>query len=139
MYPKGNSREFMQQIADRSVSRRRPVRYGEDMKTLMIGSLSLSLGCVVLAAMGFSMLGKPMGEWNVRQFYGEHIMSSVAATVAIVGMALGYLGFRIGWKDGRRISGLSVAGILSCYLAVSFSLILVIYHEGQQIYHEGQQ
>lgn len=128
----GGSRDLIQRIAERSNSQRRTVghQYGEDMRTLSIGSLSVSLGMVATASVANSLAGKAMGEWNVRQFYGVLTMSSIAAIVAIAGMIFGYLGLSIGWRSARRVSLLSALGLLSSYLAVSISLILVLYHEG---------
>lgn len=122
------SREMLQRIAERSVVPRRAIRYGEDMRSLTAGSLSASLGLVALVALVDSMRGYP-GQWNVREYYGALIMSSVAAAVAIAGIILGWIGLRVGWRAGRRISIASAFGMASCYLAVVVSLLVVAYHE----------
>lgn len=96
---------------------------------MMVGSLSASLGLAVVTALINSMLNKPMYDWNVRESYGAFVLSSLAAVVAIVGMMLGFVGLRLGWKAGRRVSIISAFGVLCCYLSVVISLIFVLYHE----------
>jgi len=96
---------------------------------MMVGSLSASLGLAVVGALINSMLNKPMYDWNVRESYGALILSSLAVVVAIAGMLLGFVGLRLGWKAGRRVSVTSAFGVLCCYLAVLISLIFVLYHE----------
>ncbi len=98
------------------------------MRTLTAGSLSAALALVALYALCVSLIGR-RDNWNDLEHYGVRVMSFQAAVVAAAGIALGWIGLSIGWKNGRRVSMTSVFGVIACYLAVAVSLVIVAYNE----------
>ena len=77
------------------------LRFGETTTSLLIGSLSASLGIVVMWAAVAGMLKRPLVEWNSQQFgvAGQFFdLSGLAAGVALVGLLLGVGGIALSRK-----------------------------------------
>ncbi len=90
--------------------RRRPIR--ESLDTLVLGSLSTSIGVVLLIVVVAGIVRQPIPEWNEKAISGVSyfVPSKVCAIVAIAGEGLGLAGILLARYRHGTISPLSILG-----------------------------
>ena len=100
----------MRPTPDRETGRRLPIR--ESLDTLVLGSLSTSIGLVLLIALFAGIAQRPIPEWNEKAISSAsyYIPSKVCAIVAIAGECLGLAGVLVARYRHRTISPLSTLG-----------------------------
>jgi hypothetical protein len=105
------------------------IRFRETTPTLLIGTLSASLGIVVMWAVVAGILNRPLVEWNNRKpgAAGDFIdLSGLAAVVALLGLILGMAGVALSRRRPGMISPTSVFGAVVCELTFLVALVHVI-------------
>jgi hypothetical protein len=105
------------------------IRFRETIPTLLIGTLSASLGIVVMWAVVAAILNRPLLEWNHQKpgVSGDFIdLSGLAAFVALVGLMLGLGGIALSRKRAGMISPTSVFGAVVCELTFLVALVHVL-------------
>ena len=92
-------------------------RIRESLDTLVLGSLSTSVGVVVMLGLISGMIGRPVEGWNQAQIasVGKYLVPTLDwGIAAIVGEVLGVAGMLVGYIRRGAISPLSVLGTIIC-------------------------
>ena len=86
--------------------------FRESLDTLLLGSLSTSIGFVLLIALASGIARRPIPEWNEKAISSAsyYIPSRVCAIVAFVGECLGLAGILVARYRHGTISPLSTLG-----------------------------
>jgi hypothetical protein len=87
-------------------------RFQESIDTVILGSLSISVGIVVLIVVISGIAGRPIGDWYHTSRYPRP--STTCAVAAVVGELLGVAGVALSMFRRRTISRLSAIGIVMC-------------------------
>ena len=87
-------------------------RVRESLDTLVLGSLSTSIGVVLLIALVAGIFGYPILQWNEKAVSAAsyYIPSKICAIVAIAGEGLGLAGILLARYRHGTISPLSTLG-----------------------------
>jgi hypothetical protein len=97
-------------------------RFRETLDTAILGSLSSSVGIVVLIVVMSGLIGRRVSDWHEDKFiYTTRVInylepSSTCAVATVVGEILGLAGIALAWNRRRTISPLSTIGTLTCLL-----------------------
>jgi hypothetical protein len=87
--------------------------FRESLDTLILGSLSTSIGVVVLIAILSGMVGRPVQGWTVAS--GKYLIPTIDCGIAaVVGEFLGVAGILVGQVRRGVISPLSTLGTVVC-------------------------
>src|SRR5438270_12212620 len=123
--------DFTQRLFQQAQAPVKPgFRFRETTPTLLIGTLSASLGIVVMWAVVAGLLNRPVVEWNNRKpgAAGDIIdLSGLAAVVALVGLVLGLGGIALSRRKPGMISPTSVFGAVVCELTFLVALVHVLF------------
>ena len=128
-----NHRDLVKSLIQKTeaTSPKTTLRYRETMTTLMLGSLSASLGLVALAGAVSGMLNRPLQEWST-QLEGPlgtfRSLSALAVLVALVGLLLGIAGV-LASRNKTILSPVSVLGAGLCYITFVISLVHALSYE----------
>ena len=91
--------------------------FRETLDTAIFGTLSTSVGVVILLTMISAALGVQRNEW--RALMGDGGVPSFSYGIAaVVGEALGLIGLGLGRLRGAAISPLSAVGTLLCLIQI---------------------
>jgi hypothetical protein len=103
--------------------------YYETVPTLLLGSLSASLGIVVMAAAIAGILNRPLPDWSVKEPNAGSLyyLSLRGALIAILGMLLGIVGIVVSRRRRQIISPVCVLGATTCYLTFIVLLAYIAY------------
>jgi hypothetical protein len=91
--------------------------FRESLDTLILGSLSTSIGVVVLIAILSGMVGRPVQGWNEPPIIagGKYLIPTIDCGIAaVVGEFLGVAGILVGQVRRGAISPLSTLGTVIC-------------------------
>jgi hypothetical protein len=91
--------------------------FRESLDTLILGSLSASIGVVVLIAILSGMVGRPVQGWNEPPIAsgGKYLIPTIDCGIAaVVGEFLGLAGILVGQVRRGALSPLSMLGTIIC-------------------------
>ncbi len=118
MHEGGEFRQFVFKVADASrPDRKRWQRFRETLDTTILGTLSSSLGVVILVIGLLGLLGMGRPGWH-EQVRGWHMPSTNFGIVAIIGETLGVAGLALGQMRGGIIPPLCAMGTIVCLVAM---------------------
>jgi hypothetical protein len=104
-------------------------RSRESLDTLMLGSLSTSIGIVVLFALLAGMVGRPVEGWNEAPIASGgryYIPTPDCGIAAVVGEFLGLAGMALGQARRGATSKLSRLGTIICLVHMYLFLIYIM-------------
>jgi hypothetical protein len=107
---------------------RRRSRFRESLDTLILGTLSTSIGVVLMAAFACGVARHPIPGWNERAISSSasyYIPSKDCAIAALIGEALGLAGIILARYRHDTISPTSAAGTAICFLHISLFFLHV--------------
>ena len=110
-----------------TATRRRP-RFRESLDTLILGTLSTSIGVVLMTALAWGIAGRPIPGWNERAISisaSYYIPSKDCAIAALIGESLGVAGIVLAKYRHHTISPVSTAGTILCLLHMSLFFLHV--------------
>ncbi len=93
------------------------LRFRETLDTAILGTLSTSIGVVLLLAVIAGALGVERNQWRALMDEGG-VPSFTYGIAAIVGEALGLIGLGLGRLRGAAFSPLSAVGTLVCLIQI---------------------
>lgn len=112
----GDFRQFVFKMAEANrPEQKRWLRFQETLDTTILGTLSTSLGVVVLVIGLLGSFGIGRLGWH-EQVRGKPMPSTTFGLAAIVGEMLGVAGLTLGQMRGRTIPPLSALGTLICLI-----------------------
>jgi hypothetical protein len=109
----------------------RKPRFRESLDTLVLGTLSTSIGVVLLIALAAGIAGRPIPGWNERAISSAYyyVPSKDCAIAALVGDCLGLVGIMLARHRHGTISLLSTLGTAFSLLHIFLFFLFVSFME----------
>ena len=124
-----NRQLFLRMGQSNPVPEERKKRFRESLDTLILGSLSTSIGIVVMIALLSGMVGRPVQGLNKAPIAsgGRYLIpNSDCGIAAVVGEFLGLAGMLVGQVRRGAISPLSTLGTVICLSHMYIFFIYII-------------
>jgi hypothetical protein len=126
--------DFLKRLSAKTdpTSTKRPTAwFRETILTLILGSLSASLGLVAMAAAVAGIMNRPLDDWN-DSLYGAlgiyRTLSVLATIVGFLGLTIGVVGVLASQKKSS-LSLVSLVGVGLSYLSFLIALVHAISHD----------
>jgi hypothetical protein len=118
MEPGQDYRRIFYRLAEASqAQQKRWLKFRETWDTMILGTLSTSVGVVVLIFAFQGAFGIRSGEWH-ELWPGAPVPSPRLAIASVVGEVLGVAGLALGKIRGDVISPLSAVGTIVCLIQI---------------------